>query len=133
MAFDDLIGIPFAYGGRSLAGLDCWGLVVEVYRRLGIAVEDVAEYHDVLATAANPVFETQRTAAWRQVGEPFEPHDVLLFSGGCCGAATHCAIWIGDGQVLHTREKTGVIVSPFRLLRSRFLGAYRRAEVPCPA
>jgi cell wall-associated NlpC family hydrolase len=33
--FDDLIGTPFAYGGRGPDAYDCYGLALEIKRRLG--------------------------------------------------------------------------------------------------
>ena len=36
MIFEDLIGVPYKLGGRDLAGMDCWGLCIEVGRRAGI-------------------------------------------------------------------------------------------------
>lgn len=39
--YDDLIGIPFINGGRDRnKGFDCYGLVMEVYRRCGIALPE---------------------------------------------------------------------------------------------
>lgn len=36
MLLEDLIGIPFVYDGRDLrAGVDCWGLAMEIYKRKG--------------------------------------------------------------------------------------------------
>lgn len=135
MEYSDLLGTQFVYGGRARArGLDCWGLVIEVYRRLGIGVEDVDAYNAVLATDANPVFDTQRTAAWHVVVEPFEPYDVLLFAAGCCGnAATHCAVYIGNGHMLHAVEKKGVIVTRLARFRKRLMGAYRHEAMLCHA
>lgn len=37
MEYIDLLGAPFVYGGRSVKeGFDCYGLVMELYRRRGI-------------------------------------------------------------------------------------------------
>ena len=37
----DLLGKPFAWGGRGPDAYDCWGLVVEVARRAGITLPDM--------------------------------------------------------------------------------------------
>jgi cell wall-associated NlpC family hydrolase len=134
MACDDLVGIPFRYGGRGADGMDCWGVVVEAFRRLGLGIEDVPAYGEVLATDNNPVFDTERTACWHAVQPPYEPYDVLLFADGCCGAAaTHCALWLGRGRMLHAIERLGVIVSPLRHFRKRLVGAYRHEGLQCHA
>lgn len=40
MEYIDLIGKPYSPGGRGEDGYDCYGLVKEVYRRLGIALPE---------------------------------------------------------------------------------------------
>lgn len=131
--YSDLIGIPFRFGGRSRDGIDCWGLVIEVYRRLGIEVEDIDDYGALTPEVVAPELEAAVAPAWRQVVEPFEPYDVLTFDTLDGGAVTHCAVWVGAGRMLHAIEKLGVILTPLSYMRGRFLGAYRRAEVTCPA
>ena len=134
MEYSDLVGVPFKYGGRDSAGMDCWGVVVAVYRALGIGVEDVGEYDAVLATDANPVFERVRTQAWHPAREPYEPYDVLLYAGGCCGtAATHCAVYIGRGRMLHALQGRGVVISRVRSFPKRLLGAWRHEALVCHA
>ena len=36
----DLLGKPFEYGGRGPDAYDCWGLCMEIYKRLGIQLPD---------------------------------------------------------------------------------------------
>lgn len=41
MEYVDLLGARFVYGGRSVAeGFDCYGLVMEMYRRRGIQLPE---------------------------------------------------------------------------------------------
>ena len=49
MDFTDLIGTPFANHGRDVKqGLDCYGVVREVYRRYGYDVPEYdADYKDM--------------------------------------------------------------------------------------
>lgn len=37
---NDLIGKPYEFRGRGNPGYDCWGLVVEVYRRFEFSIPD---------------------------------------------------------------------------------------------
>lgn len=38
---NDLIGVPYKDHGRSLDGMDCYGLAIEVMRRYGYELRDV--------------------------------------------------------------------------------------------
>ncbi len=41
--YEDLLGVPFVYGGRSKKeGFDCYGLVMEIYQRNGIVLPEYA-------------------------------------------------------------------------------------------
>lgn len=41
MEYTDLLGAPFVYGGRSVKeGFDCYGLAMEIYRRLGMRLPE---------------------------------------------------------------------------------------------
>jgi cell wall-associated NlpC family hydrolase len=37
----DLVGIPYKEGGRGLDGMDCYGLLIEIFRRDGKKVPDI--------------------------------------------------------------------------------------------
>jgi cell wall-associated NlpC family hydrolase len=129
MEYSNLLGTPFVFGGRDASGMDCWGLIVAVYRAIGIGVEDVEPY------AGQPTFGMEiLTSAWHAVEPPYEPYDVLLFAGGCCGdAATHAAVWIGNGRMLHALDRIGVCASPLRHFKRRLISAYRHEAVSCLA
>ena len=127
-----LVGIPFLFGGRTLAGLDCWGLVMEAFRMRGIEVEDVSDYGALAAAEVSPQIASACAETWRQVEEPYEPYDVLLFSEGTSGAVTHCALYLGNGRMLHTTQRTGAVITRVRSYVHRFAGAWRR-EALCLA
>jgi cell wall-associated NlpC family hydrolase len=124
--FSDLIGTPFKYGGRDSSGLDCWGLIMEFFHRLGVEIEDTTEvYTEVYATKDNQVFDKYRSNNWTEVGSNFKEGDVLLFRTGVCGVPTHCGIYIKGDRILHALKKLGTVLSPFRHFKSKFLKAYR--------
>lgn len=50
-AVDRILGVPFRRHGRELAGLDCYGVVLWLARRWGIAVPDLTE---IVQAAADP-------------------------------------------------------------------------------
>ena len=98
--WDDLLAVPWAEDGRDpAAGLDCFGLVVEVYRRLGVELPD----------PASPAFLSQR-GGWEAITEPEPGCAVLMVHQG----RPHVGVYLGVGEVLHSTRLSGVVVSPLR-------------------
>ena len=70
---NDLIGGRFVNGGRSVAkGLDCWGLVMEVFRRYGVELPDFTV--DAFACIAIDVLAGEAVVLriWEEVCEPLD-------------------------------------------------------------
>jgi cell wall-associated NlpC family hydrolase len=127
----DLIGIPFVFGGRTLAGLDCWGLCLEFYKQRGIEVVDpLEEYHDLFATPASNVFEKYRTPDWYLVADPSDG-DLVCMAYNNAGVATHCGIYLHGGRLLHTLDKIGVAISSYARYQKFVTAIYRHKGVPC--
>lgn len=80
---DRLIGAPYRYGGSSPDGFDCSGLVVYVYRELGIALP---------RTAAE-----QRATLPRVPAQALAPGDLVFFSS----PEDHVGIYLGGGEFVH--------------------------------
>ncbi|MBS0376655.1 MAG: C40 family peptidase [Proteobacteria bacterium] len=78
-----LLGTPYQNGGTSREGVDCSGLVVYVYRELGVRVP---------RTAAE-----QRSWAERLPRESLEPGDLVFFTT----PEDHVGIYVGDGEFVH--------------------------------
>ena len=126
----NLVGGRFVNGGRSIVtGLDCWGLVMEVYRRYGITIPDFTI--DAFAFQAIDVLagEAAATRVWEKVQEPKDRDAPLVALMRMHPKyITHAGVYIGGNQIIHTMKMTGVIVSKCTALRSRIEGYYRYVE-----
>lgn len=95
------IHIPYVHGGRTFSGLDCYGLVVLVYRmEFGIAVPDV-----VIEDGRNKrldtihAFEDAHTGMmWVSTSNPVDGDIVEIKIGG---HPLHCGIVVPGHRMLH--------------------------------
>lgn len=97
----DLIGIPFVDRGRSLSGMDCYGLAREAMRRFGYDVPDMpVSCGDALAAHAE--YEAQRPL-WTPVSLP-DPGDLCAMSLDLQHPELiqHVGVFVGSGRILHT-------------------------------
>lgn len=112
--YADLIGVPFANRGRDIAkGFDCYGLVMEVYKRCGKHIpEYYADYNDTKAVNKLITEKTAIKSNWEKVDINNMPVPCLLAisCGTPKGVVNHTGVYIGNGRFIHIREKTGVCV-----------------------
>lgn len=118
--FSDYIGIPFKYGGRDRNYLDCYGLVMLLYKDIqGIEVPDVI----------SPTYLEQIQDVIKAEKLKWEPCDlvegsVILFT--VRGYGCHVGYYIGNDRMIHTWEGTGGVTIE-RLSyawKHRILGTY---------
>jgi len=104
MIIDDLIGLPFQYGGRGPAAYDCFGLTQEVLRRYGIELN----WGSQLAIEDN-------LSAWKPVSD-LQEGDVVMMGG--TRRWTHvCPVVTPQGDMLHcSRGSGGVMLVTWRQL-----------------
>ncbi|OTO03237.1 NlpC/P60 family protein [Enterococcus sp. 5B3_DIV0040] len=79
------IGVPYVWGGREWeTGMDCSGLTMLVYQRVGVDLP--------------PTAETQSSAVKRIEQDQAKPGDLVFW--GPTGQSHHVAIYIGDGKII---------------------------------
>jgi len=126
---DDLVGVPFKNGGRNMAeGFDCWGLVMEVFKRHGQTLPDFTV--DAFACKAIDALAGEEVAErhWEEVTGSIEDETPLVVLMRIHPEyITHVGVYLGDNLVLHTMEHTGAVLMQRDMLRNRIVGYYR----PC--
>ena len=90
------VGNPYVYGGSSLTdGADCSGFVMAVYAQFGYSLPHSAGMQSDYGTRVDT--------------SSLEPGDILFYGDG---SIEHCAIYIGDGMIVHaSTEETGIKIS----------------------
>jgi cell wall-associated NlpC family hydrolase len=113
MNYDNLIGVPFVNHGRDAhKGFDCYGLVMEVYRRNGKHIPEYnADYNDA-EKISGIIHKAAKTQTWRACHPPNLPVPCLIAirMGTAPGVVNHTGVYIGNEKFIHIREKTGVCI-----------------------
>ncbi|WP_256925905.1 NlpC/P60 family protein [Enterococcus faecium] len=79
------IGVPYVWGGREWeAGMDCSGLTMLVYQRVGVDLP--------------PTSETQSAEVKKVEKGQAKPGDLVFW--GSAGNAHHVAIYLGNGKII---------------------------------
>ena len=123
----DFVGLPFRTRGRDLAGVDCWGLVVLVYRHcLNIELPSYDDHYLSLSRAEREhrasIINGEKTR-WLPVSEPLTM-SVALFSQG--GLPTHIGVVVDKRSMLHVHYGIDSVVEDFTTPKwhQRHMGFY---------
>ena len=117
------LGVPYLLHGRTMQGLDCWGLIKLVYADMGHELIDIDDnYDEKWALNGKNYFAENYCTQWERVEQP-QLFDVLLFSNSLC-VLNHAGICLSDNRFIHTC-KAGTIISDLWTWRRKFDSAYR--------
>lgn len=106
ISVSDLIGKPFADNGRGPEAYDCYGLVIEVMRRIGVVLPDynlLCGGHDPAHIAASV---EAASADWEKIEGP-EIGSLVTIAYPFPGTISHVGVVIGTDLFIHTRKATG--------------------------
>jgi cell wall-associated NlpC family hydrolase len=127
---DAYIGIPFKREGHDRNGLDCWRLIVLIYKeRLGI---ELPSYKDAYSERSREslcevarLMREERTK-WQKVFDP-RPFDIVHLRVG--DLAHHVGIVIDRSRMLHIMEGINSMIEEFTGIywRDRIEGFFRYA------
>jgi cell wall-associated NlpC family hydrolase len=105
------MGVKYKWSGNNPNGFDCSGLVTYSYSNAGVKLpRTAAEMYNV---------GTKVTS--------YQPGDLLFFATSGGRKVTHVAIYIGNGQMIHSATSKGVSIASINnsYWKPRFIGAKR--------
>ena len=107
------IGTPYVFGGNSLYyGIDCSAYTQQIYASVGINLPRTA---DVQYEVGTPISRSELL-----------PGDEVFFTTYTYGAS-HCGIYLGEGQFIHASSSYGVTISSLNdhYYSTHYIGARR--------
>ena len=108
--------------GTPYSKLDCWGIVKEFYK-LVFGIE-LKRYYDEIPNDMHKA----KNLIYTNIGD-FEiadsPRmgDIILIK--LMGVESHIAVYLGDGKLLHTTEKTGCCIDSVKKYERLIVNYYR--------
>lgn len=129
MDVEDLISSVYVPGGRDPAtGLDCYGLLLEVFRRLGVGLPDVAaDWSPTWADESPGDLVAQLHAPWSEVSRPYRAGDVVVIKWPSKDLPDHVGVLVDDRgtRMIHALLGTGTAVWKLSRVRQWVHGVYR--------
>ena len=106
----EYFAIPYRDGGRDHDGVDCYGLVVLVYReQFGVEIAPF-EFVDRETAGLQAIWSADVESKWRRIADhEVSAGDVVEIR---LGDRPHCGIMLDRNKMLHARQAAGVSIEP---------------------
>ena len=130
ISYRNYIGIPFKDGGRDFSGVDCYGILVLIYKmEKGINLWDTSDYTMDNYSEQNYML-TNYHKNWIPVDkDELQELDALLFTldEDLPNIPTHVAVYIGNNRMLHCVQGVNTYTCKFAgsMYERFFHSAYR--------
>lgn len=115
--FDKYINIPYLDKGRSLNGVDCWGIIWLIYKEeKNIILPDNMLYDRYWYKKEDKNYLIDGIKKYKnkiQVNYPFNKFDILFFYNRKRSFVDHAGIYIDENKFIHTYENKSSEVSRF--------------------
>lgn len=121
----DLLGIPYEKNGRTIKGLDCYGLVSIIYERLGKELPKFPEDYTELVKIHTTINENKNKFIEIEKPEPF----CLVTFSLIPPYVTHIGVVLENcKQFIHIMEKRNVTIENLDKWQKRIRGFYKWAK-----
>ena len=115
--YEDLVGKPFAYGGRGPDEYDCYGLLSEMYRRIG---KEIPDYKSPNVGPEIIAMVLDKKQEWEEVEAKPGVAALIRLRGNA-----HVGFILPHGMFIHTWERSGgVTVERIRDWEARIVAYY---------
>jgi cell wall-associated NlpC family hydrolase len=119
------LGVPYKHQGRGLDGLDCYGLIISLYKEVGHELLDVENYPQDWALKDGSYFIENYYRQWEKMNIP-KFLDVVGLKNKK-GVFNHAGVMFDGNRFIHTC-KAGTVVGSLSDWKDRIVGFYRLKE-----
>lgn len=121
------LGIPYKHGGRTRLGLDCYGLIIAIYKDLGFTLFDIEHYDKNWSVNGKNYMLENYHRQWRETDNP-QFLDVVVLRNSI-GILNHGGVMLSGNRFLHCC-KAGTTISSLEtpMWKKRFVGFYQFKE-----